>query len=349
MSTTDNTLHTDGRATPLVSVIVRSVGRPELARALDSVALQTYPNIEVLIVNAKGPGNQHLEKWCGGFPFRVVGTGRPLSRSCAANMGLENAKGKYLIFLDEDDYYYPQHVSTLVTSLEESAYKAAYTGILCLTTKADGSSEEEYIFNESFDHIRLLYENYIPIHAVMFDRDFVDAGFRFDEKLDLCEDWDFWLQLTRDHDFNHVNQISAVYCIQCHSASGLWNNKELAKETSIKIYEKWRSRWTPEQLFKLIEGAKVNNELGARLARKDAELAERSAELAERSAELAERTAEVYRLREGEVTLRAHVYQIEQQLRQIYDSTSWRFSFPIRWIGGGIKKILFIVGGFLKR
>ena len=43
----------DSSDMPLVSIIIRSMDRPTLSDALDSVALQTYPNIEVVLVNAK--------------------------------------------------------------------------------------------------------------------------------------------------------------------------------------------------------------------------------------------------------------------------------------------------------
>ena len=43
---------------PLVSVIIRSIDRSTLAEALDSVASQNYPNIEVILVNAKGADHQ---------------------------------------------------------------------------------------------------------------------------------------------------------------------------------------------------------------------------------------------------------------------------------------------------
>jgi len=57
----------DSRDMPLVSIIIRSMDRPTLSDALDSVALQTYPNIEVIIVNAKGTSHQTVDEWCGHF------------------------------------------------------------------------------------------------------------------------------------------------------------------------------------------------------------------------------------------------------------------------------------------
>lgn len=92
---------------PLVSVIIRSMDRDTLSDALDSIALQTYPNIEVVLVNAKGQGHRAAGDWCGRFPLRMTTHGEPLNRSKAANAGLDTAQGKYLIFLDDDDFSIP--------------------------------------------------------------------------------------------------------------------------------------------------------------------------------------------------------------------------------------------------
>jgi hypothetical protein len=45
---------------PLVSVLMRSMDRDTLAEALDSITLQTYPNAEVIVANARGAGTVHF-------------------------------------------------------------------------------------------------------------------------------------------------------------------------------------------------------------------------------------------------------------------------------------------------
>ena len=54
---------------PLVSILVRSMDRPTLQRALDSVAAQDYPNVEVVVV-AAGAAHRDLPDRCGAFPLR---------------------------------------------------------------------------------------------------------------------------------------------------------------------------------------------------------------------------------------------------------------------------------------
>ena len=113
----------------LVSIIIRSMARPTLAEALDSVAAQTWPALEAVVVNARGPGHPPPAPTCGRFPVRFIDTGRPLERSAAANAGLTAAHGHYVGFLDDDDLLFPDHVATLVNALQSSTTaRIAYSG-----------------------------------------------------------------------------------------------------------------------------------------------------------------------------------------------------------------------------
>ncbi len=184
-------------STPLVSVIIRTMGRDELVEALDSVSGQTYPNIEVILCDAKGQGELPSRDACGSFPVRIASTGTPLGRGAAANVGLEAAAGDYVVFLDDDDWFLPDHVASLVDAVQSCpGATAAYAGIVCRTKNEAGDWESVYVFNQPYDPVRLLVENYLPMHSVLFSRRLVGDRLRFDESLDVYEDWDFWIQLS---------------------------------------------------------------------------------------------------------------------------------------------------------
>jgi glycosyltransferase involved in cell wall biosynthesis len=106
-------------APPLVSVIVRSMGRPELAEALESVTRQDYPSLETVVVDATGGHHPPLPSLPrhNGHVIRMVGGDRPLPRAHAANVGLLAARGEWLCFLDDDDTY-DRH---FVSAMEEAA------------------------------------------------------------------------------------------------------------------------------------------------------------------------------------------------------------------------------------
>jgi len=295
----------NGMTQPLVSVIIRSMDRPTLDEALNSVAAQTYPNIEVVIVNAKGKSHQILDSQCGRFPVRMTDNHESMSRSQAANIGLHAANGSYLIFLDDDDWFLSHHIESLqrVLALYDSAI-AAYAGIQCV----DESGAEISRYAEDFDPIQLRIENFIPIHAVLFRRQVLDNGAHFDAALDLCEDWDFWLQLLEQGDFKFVDKIGAIYRIQKGMGSGIRENRTRTRQVMIAIYKKWIARWNDDTLWAILEYARYKRAVHAK--------------------ELAI------------ISLNQTITERDQQISELLNSTSWRVTRPIRLITTSFRKQL---------
>ncbi len=288
---------------PLVSVIIRSMDRPTLVEALNSVAAQTYPNIEVVIVNAKGGSHRILNAQCGQFPVRVTGHAA-LSRSQAANAGLHAAQGDYLIFLDDDDWFLPRHIEKLQQALESADTAiAAYSGVQCVNE----SGEEAGRYAEDFDPIQLRIENFIPIHAVLFRRQALNNGACFDTTLELCEDWDFWLQLIEQGSFRFVAETGAVYRFQKGAGSGIRENKTRTRQVMIAIYKKWMPRWSNDTLWAVLEYARYK------------------------------KTAFAY---EQEIlSLKQVTADRDQQITALLNSTSWRLTQPLRTFITFLRKI----------
>lgn len=239
--------HDDG---PLVSVIIRSKNRPELADALDSIALQTYPAIEVVIADVEGLLRLNPSPLCGRFPIKLASTGEHLARGTAANVGLMAASGVYAVFLDDDDWFLPDHISSLVSALQDhEGFCAAYAGIECRQRDEDGQWKFLHVFNSPHDPIRLLIQNYLPIHAVMFERRLFGPNLRFDESLHVYEDWDFWVQLSQMTDFVHIDRISAIYRISAAAGFGLVTDESLILHSLSHFFAKWRRLWTLDQVI----------------------------------------------------------------------------------------------------
>jgi GT2 family glycosyltransferase/glycosyltransferase involved in cell wall biosynthesis len=225
-------------ASSLVSVIVRSMDRPTLAQALESVAAQTWPEIEVVVVDAKGPQHRVLATDCGRFPLRQLRTAGPLGRAAAANFGLRAAQGEFICFLDDDDWFAPEHIALLVRRLQgESTVVAAYSATSCVQADAEGQLREVIRYDEPFDAARLLCENYLPIHSVLFRREAASGLAGFDGSLPIFEDWDFWIQLSRIGPFSHVPQVTATYRLGTGD-SGLLGNTALQEEYAHRVARK---------------------------------------------------------------------------------------------------------------
>ncbi len=202
---------------PLVSIIVRTKDRPKLLeRALQSIAAQTYRPLEVVLVNDGGCDldADELRSILGDVSLNYIRLERNTGRAHAGNVGVENSKGEYIGFLDDDDEHYPEHVETLVTFLEQSDYKVAYADTEMVSRDMSGEDQElnrTKVFSRDFSYDDLLFANYIPFNSIMFSRTALDSGERLDESFELYEDWDLLIRIGRRYPFSHIRKITAKY------------------------------------------------------------------------------------------------------------------------------------------
>jgi glycosyltransferase involved in cell wall biosynthesis len=106
---------------PLVSIIIPTYNRADfLKQTLESIANQTYQNFEVFVVDDGSP-NDAAEIICAAFEkvyyTKIKNSGGPAK---PRNVGILNAKGKYLAFVDDDDLWLPKKLETQVAILEQN-------------------------------------------------------------------------------------------------------------------------------------------------------------------------------------------------------------------------------------
>ena len=160
-----------------------------------------------------------------------------------------------MLFLDDDDWIAPEHISNLVTALtDNSKVIVAYSSTAKVTEQGEPTG---LAFNQDYDPVLLMQDNYIPIHAALFRRSVLQQGCRFDPELEIYEDWDFWLQLTQLGDFHHVN-VRAHFTAKGRSQTGAaTSDNRYSPDTPLgasraMLYQKWKNRWSGEQLNALI-------------------------------------------------------------------------------------------------
>lgn len=191
--------------------------------ALKSVHSAASMPLEVVLVNARG--GHHLEPGELGIelPCRLLNQGgNALERALAANLGLMESRGDFLLFLDDDDLVDADHLSRLLACLNDNeAALAAYTGVRLVDAAGNVLRE----LNEAWEPERLLGMNFLPIHAVMFRAEKVRDSIAFDPSLRLMEDWDFWVRLASKGNFVRLPGCSATYRLE-HGESGLSGQRD---------------------------------------------------------------------------------------------------------------------------
>lgn len=238
-----------GNEHPLVSIIVRSMGRPLLADAVESILAQDYSPIEIVIVDATGGLHPPLPPAWLTRGLRIVELGRQLRRPQAANAGLDAARGAMIGFLDDDDTFDTNHVSLLMRHYNPMRpLQVMYAGARVI----GGDGEIVRLMYHPYSPVMLMVNMYIQTGAALFSRGFLAVGCRFDETIDLAEDWDFWIQLSQYATFIRGEGVTVNYRAAL-GTSGMGTGGNLDESSSEpmvrRVLAKWSARrealWTP--------------------------------------------------------------------------------------------------------
>lgn len=212
---------------PLVSVLVRTCGRPETLReTLKSLENQTYPNVEVVIVeDGEETAKEMILQEFPSMNIHYLATGEKVGRSKAGNLAMQAAKGEFLNFLDDDDLFFADHIETLVNAAVTSGKKAAYATayetpikVYSQTPYVYEVTEYKKVYTQAFDSVKLCHHNYIPIQCILFHKSLFELYGGMDETLDALEDWDLWVRYSLYTDFEFVKKTTSIYRVP--------NNKE---------------------------------------------------------------------------------------------------------------------------
>lgn len=206
---------------PRVSVVVRTRDRPLLLRqALDSLALNGYGPLEVVLVN---DGGRPPEIADDEYPFELVRIELDdnRGRAAAAQAGVEAATGDYVGFLDDDDLVAPEHLATLSAAARRAGVRVVYSdAAVGVYTLADGGPaggpgwrlrERRLPYSRDFDPRLLLLDNYIPFNTVLIDRSLLVSTGPFDTALPIFEDWDMLIRLAQRTTFHHLRRVTCEY------------------------------------------------------------------------------------------------------------------------------------------
>ena len=264
----------------LVSVVIPSYNHARfLGEAIQSVLAQTYPRVEIIVVD-DGSGDNTAEV-AAMYPSVQYVRQNNQGLAAARNTGLRASHGDILVFLDADDRLMPesleQGVQHLLNSPESAFVSGRYRYI-----KEDGSIMHEYS-QEPADpdpYAAFLQGNYIGMHAtVAYRRAAIEAEGGFNPALPACEDYDLYLRIARSHPVSVHNHVVAEYRQHGNNLSRdpglmlksaltvLHFNREYARSNQhyLEAYKagitSWREHYSQE-FFEQIQSKWSNRQIG---------------------------------------------------------------------------------------
>lgn len=239
---------------PLVSVVITGYNHGQfIGRAIQSVLVQTYSNIQIIVIDDGSTDDTGtVVQSIAGVTYHYQ---RNAGLSAARNTGVKISHGEYLVFLDADDWLYPEAITTNLNFLIENPSWALVSGDHDKVDQWETVIEDDHNSCVSGNHfIHLLQGNYIGMHAAVMYRRWVFNEFQFDPKLQACEDYDLYLSVSRKYPVGCHNTKLAAYFLHDQNMSG--NIPLMLKNVLHVLNRQKKSLTLPNEKLAYAQGVK---------------------------------------------------------------------------------------------
>lgn len=193
---------------PLVSIVIPTYKRPELLRrALKSALNQTYPNVEVIVINDSPKSNlESMKKEFQSVSFYE--NSENMGGCYTRNRGIEESDGEYVNFLDDDDEIFPNKISLQIKKFRDS--RVENLGIVTAHVEDNRSGKKIIKTNRvRGNRYRKLLSGYAisGIETMLIKKKcLIDVG-GFDENLQSSQEYDLMIRLAERYQMDYVDEI----------------------------------------------------------------------------------------------------------------------------------------------
>lgn len=194
---------------PLVSVIIPTYNRAQsLVKAIKSVQRQTFSKIEILICDDGSTDNsRQLVTTLSHSDPRIIWlegkhSGLP---AVPRNRGIRHAKGEWIAFLDSDDIWLSNKISSQL--VQKNQYDMICSNAIRLTSKSKPSPYFSQTFQPHLKFFDLINDNYVICSSVIARRDCLVAVGLFPVSVDLKvgEDYALWLKTASKYKIGYLS------------------------------------------------------------------------------------------------------------------------------------------------
>ena len=213
---------------PDVSVVLPTFERANtLLRSVTSVLEQTYPNLELIVVD--DGSTDRTAALIGDIKdarLKYVRLARNRGQAVARNVGISESQGVLIAFQDSDDTW---QIDKLERQVNVLAANPDIAGVYCdllripRTGKPFVIEAPDLVRGALFDRRRSLYQSYaIGIQSCVFRREVLERRGHFREDMRCFEDLELLLRLSKRH---HFHRIATPLVNYYESVGVCWDNK----------------------------------------------------------------------------------------------------------------------------
>ncbi len=236
---------------PRVTIVIPVYnGADFLKEAIESALAQTYPNIEILVVNDGSNDHGATEEIARSFGTKI----RYISKvnggvASALNLALAEMEGEYFSWLSHDDLYVPQKIAREMDVVWKRRDKrtVVYSDYSVFTTSLT-SSVAYSLRTIDPEHFRywLTVENSLHGCTLLVPKAaFIECG-TFDETLRTTQDYDLWFRMAKEFAFIHLPE--ALVNARIHSEQSSIKLAPIAMAECNTLLAKFVKSLTREEL-----------------------------------------------------------------------------------------------------
>lgn len=227
---------------PKVSIIIPFYNDPYIGKAVESALAQTYPNIEIIVVD---DGSDKHADLLQPYLERIHYLGKENGGTASAlNHGFRLAAGKYIAWLSSDDQFYPEKIALQVAAMEQQGRLISHTGFDEMD--ADGQVQMAAIVPPG-QNMKQFYQAFLtsnPVNGctVMMSRQLYQHIGPFDETLPFTHDLDYWYRVILAG-FPFILLPDALTAYRRHNEMGSVRHRHAVEQEIQMTRVKYESRW----------------------------------------------------------------------------------------------------------
>lgn len=193
-----------------VSAVITTHNRLEcLKRAIDSVLTQTYPNIECIVVSDNSTDGTN--EYCSSrkdIKFISIPKEESHGGNYARNLGIKTARGKYVAFLDDDDYWFPNKIERQVALAIDKNCECVYCLRRFEHISANGLvSRNETGINKPFGNIskRIFRHSFTNTSCILATKSVLEEVGMFDENVIKLQEYELLVRIAQVSDIYYCD------------------------------------------------------------------------------------------------------------------------------------------------